>query len=149
MPLIFSQLIHGTTSGLQFLGYPLGSPTFAKQFLNKAITKFSTLTAKFKTKLLDLQTKGQLFCSCAQPSVSYNLAADVYHNYNTNNPPPFHFWNSPFISELSTIYHTFYQHLRRRKMRKKTKKVWQQQVRSKSNGNVTIPPMPYAATHTN
>ncbi len=99
------------TTGIRFLGYPLGSNTFAKQFLDKALSKFNTLTIKFKTKLSNLQTKGQLFCSCAQPSISYNLAADVYHNCDTSNFPSFHSWTSPFTSQLTTYYNNFYQPL--------------------------------------
>jgi hypothetical protein len=99
------------TTGIRFLGYPLGSHAYAQQFLNTAITKFSTITTKFKTKLSSLQTKGQLFRSCAQPSVSYNLAADVYHNANISNLPQFNSWTSPFISQLTTLYNNFYQHL--------------------------------------
>jgi hypothetical protein len=65
------------TKGIRFLGYRLGSHAFEKQFLHKAHTKFSTLNITFQTKLSSLQTIGQLFFSCAQPSVSYNLAADI------------------------------------------------------------------------
>jgi hypothetical protein len=55
------------TSGLQFLGYPVGSRTFAKQFIDKAITKFSTLTTKFKTT-----KKMVLFCLGGLPVLKWS-----------------------------------------------------------------------------
>jgi hypothetical protein len=45
--------------------------------------------------------KAQRFRSCAQISVSYQLAADAYHNIDKNNLP-----KSPFLSKLQTTYNS-------------------------------------------
>ena len=88
------------TTGLRFLGQPLGSVDFANQFLNKALSTYTTNLSKLRAGLNDRHTQSLLFRCCAQPSLTHLLNADFY--YNAPLVPPedmglFH-WSSNFTN---------------------------------------------------
>ena len=52
------------TTGIRFLGAPVGSQTFAEAFLLEAMDRTRTDSSKLHAKITDLQTRLRLFEQC-------------------------------------------------------------------------------------
>ncbi|CAB9525405.1 hypothetical protein SEMRO_1672_G290141.1 [Seminavis robusta] len=97
------------TTGVRFLGQPIGSDAFATSFLTQASKKYSTNLSKLLNSSTDLHTKFLLFHSCAIPSVQHLLTADVYHHCQVQDATtidPFH-WQSTFQTSTTQANHKF------------------------------------------
>jgi hypothetical protein len=86
--------------GVRFLGGPLGSPAFAKNFLHDAALTFSQRTRRLASRLDDKQTVAMLYKLCALPSLSHLLPADVLLNTDYSTPPCLTAWHSPLSQTI-------------------------------------------------
>jgi hypothetical protein len=78
------------TSGIRFLGYPLGSHAFAKQFLDKSTTKVSNLQLNSKQNFLISKPKDNSFVPVLNhqsPTTLQQTSIIIVIPYNL---PPFH-----------------------------------------------------------
>ena len=99
------------TTGLRFLGQPLGSSAFANQFLDTAASTYSANLATLQASSIDLHTKSLLYRACSIPSLHHLLASDVYYNASLSHPPALSAWTSPFLTRLATANTNFLAHL--------------------------------------
>jgi hypothetical protein len=85
-------LLHGPSSelhnGTRFLGQPLGSHTFCRQYLILAATEFKASVSRLLSRLTDKQTVATLYKYCALPALAHLLAADTIHNTDLTSPTP-------------------------------------------------------------
>jgi hypothetical protein len=96
------------TTGVRFLGFPLGNQSFAQQYLTKSISTYSTTLDKLSHRLSDRQTQSTLFRACAQSTIPHILAADVYHFATVDDTAhPKQAWSSPYLSAINNRSHAF------------------------------------------
>ena len=68
------------TTGVRFLGQPIGSKTFANAFLAKAAAKLTANLEQLEHSTVDRHTQSLLFRSCAIPSTHHLYSSDIYYN---------------------------------------------------------------------
>ena len=97
------------TTGVRFLGQPVGSSDFAASYLAKAAAKYSDNLTKLWHSDTTLHTKCLLFNSCALPSVQHLLTSDVHYNLATSTPTPhlITHWTSPFQQAIQQATSSF------------------------------------------
>ena len=91
------------TTGLRFLGAPIGSPAFCHNFLLQAATQFQQRTDRLIRLVPDAQSCSAVFRSCLQPSLAHLFFTDlITPTPNTGTPyhhDP-HLWQSAFIDHI-------------------------------------------------
>lgn len=91
---------HEELWGTQLLGYPIGRKKFAQEYLQRIVTEIDLHTHNVCTKLDDLQTMLQVYCTAILPKAPHLFAADVYHNL-TKACDTFK-WRSSFSKAITT-----------------------------------------------
>jgi hypothetical protein len=86
---------------VRFLGQPIGSATFTREYLLKAAETYATNLQKLRSNLSDHHTQFLLLKSCAQPSLQHLLISDICYNHDPDHSGPLHSWQSPFQEAIS------------------------------------------------
>ncbi|MGL5935829.1 MAG: hypothetical protein ACRCZI_09430, partial [Cetobacterium sp.] len=99
------------TTGIRFLGQPIGSKAFATAYLDQAAATYTANLLRLRTQLTDLHSQFLLFKACAQPSLQHLLISDIYHHYDPDNPTPLDSWDSPFMAAITAATDAFLAYL--------------------------------------
>ena len=99
------------TTGIRYLGQPIGSTAFATAYLQEAATTYTTNLAKLRARLTDHHTQFLLFKSCAQTSLQHLLTADLYYHMDPAAPGPLDTWESPFMDAITSATDSFLAYL--------------------------------------
>jgi hypothetical protein len=92
--------------GLRLLGQPIGSSTFANNFINDKISNLqNTINTKLFHRIHDLQTQLAILKNCIIPSVQHLLATHVYHSFTKHMTQDLHQWHSATTLQLRIIIH--------------------------------------------
>jgi hypothetical protein len=97
------------TTGFRLLGQPVGSPTFATEFLSYRVVGVKESLASLSTSITDKQTKLRLFSQCLLQSFPHLLSSNILYNLPVNDPDPK--WedsNGPLTSDIEDIISTFF-----------------------------------------
>ena len=97
------------TTGVRFLGQPIGSKDFATSFLADAAAKFTSNLQKLQDSGLSHHAQLLLLHSCALPSLQHLHASDIYYHCNptTATNDTLDTWSSPFITAVTQATHSF------------------------------------------
>ena len=103
------------TTGIRFLGQPIGSADFVTSFLDAKLSNLERTTHALHA-LPNSQTKSLLFRSCVLPALSHLVTADVLrhirlHGLPQHPQPSSTLWSSPFTTRLDKITIDFLQQL--------------------------------------
>lgn len=92
------------TTGVRFLGQPLGSTPYATSFLNTAAAAYTENLHKLRTHLTDRHSTFLIFKACAQPSLQHLLTSDIYYHLDPAASTEQHLqdWDSPFLQAINT-----------------------------------------------
>lgn len=71
---------HKEVWGTRLLGYPIGGQKFAREYLQRTISRIDMHTVNVCIQLGDLQTMLQVYKSAIIPKALHLFAADVHHN---------------------------------------------------------------------
>lgn len=106
-----SQTSPKITTGARFLGFPIGSATFANEYntTKSSFDTFNTDLSKLISRVHDLQTQAQRFRLCAIPSITFHLAADVFRKMLTKviYLMYIHEWQSTSTSKIDPSHRSF------------------------------------------
>jgi hypothetical protein len=90
--------------GIRLLGQPIGSQSFANNFINEKIFQLQeTINTKLFHRIHDFQTQLAILKNCIIPSVQHLLATHVYHSFTNNMSPDLHQWHSSTTLQLRII----------------------------------------------
>jgi hypothetical protein len=90
--------------GIRLLGQPIGSQSFADNFINDKISKLQdTINTKLFHRIHDLQTQLAMLKNCIIPSVQHLLATHVCHTFTQQMIQDLHQWHSPTTLQLHII----------------------------------------------
>ena len=89
------------TDGIRILGSPVGSPTFCKDFISKAMTKAQAHADTSLAKLDNKQSVLQLFKFCTAHKMTHLFSADVLAA--TKHPKNWNTWDSDLCSDFNAM----------------------------------------------
>jgi hypothetical protein len=94
--------------GLQLLGQPVGSASYATTFLHEQVTQLRHhITTKLLHRIHDLQTQFAILKHCAVPSIVHLLATHLYHHFDPAMDTHTFHWNSDLTLDIRlAIHHT-------------------------------------------
>jgi hypothetical protein len=95
------------TTGLRYLGFPIGSKEFASTFLNDHADTIDEAALAVFNHLGDRQTIFQLIVKCVLAKAPHLLPADIYHHTDTSTDfdTPFD-WSGPFTKRINNCADT-------------------------------------------
>lgn len=93
-------------NGLQLLGQPVGSTSYATTFLYEQVTHLRhNITTQLLHCIHDLQTQFAILKHCAIPSIVHLLATHLYHHFDSDMDTHTFHWNSTITLDIRLAIH--------------------------------------------
>jgi hypothetical protein len=95
------------TDGLRVLGAPIGSASFAQDFMHKIPHNAINDSQKLLAGLDDIQTMMRLFSSCTVHKITHLFSFDVFHTPLNAMPTLFYLWESTLCNSFTQMVENF------------------------------------------
>ena len=98
------------TQGYRLLGTPVGSITFAIEYINEKLEEIQQQTDAIHLAISDPQTRYKIFMECTIQKLPHLLLTDVLYNHDPNDTSQdFNHWNGPLTTAINNIIINFLQ----------------------------------------
>jgi hypothetical protein len=95
------------TDGLHVLGAPIGSTTFAQDFMQTILNNAINDSQKLLSGLDDSQTMMRLFSTCTVHKITHLFGSDVFHAPVETMPQLFYLWESNLCNNFTQMVENF------------------------------------------